>query len=108
VLAIVHQRDAGPGVFAEAVAEAGGELDEWFIAEAGDPPADPSTYDAARRRSTGGRALRLGPRRVRQLAGLLPLHLPDEGRWCRIAVARGILSPGLEDVLALRDLGLES
>jgi GMP synthase (glutamine-hydrolysing) len=46
VLAIVHQRDAGPGVFAEAVEEAGGELDEWTLAERPQPPADPFGYDA--------------------------------------------------------------
>ena len=46
VLAIVHQRDAGPGVFAEAIAAAGGELDEWTLAERPQPPADPVGYDA--------------------------------------------------------------
>jgi len=49
VLAIVHQRDAGPGVFAEAIAEAGDELDEldeWMLAERPQPPADPFGYDA--------------------------------------------------------------
>src|SRR3954453_21163988 len=46
VLAIVHQRDAGPGVFAEAIAEAGGELDEGTRAERPEPPADPLGYDA--------------------------------------------------------------
>ncbi|MGN6587666.1 MAG: type 1 glutamine amidotransferase [Solirubrobacterales bacterium] len=46
VLAIVHQRDAGPGVFAEAIAEAGGELDEWTLAERPQPPADLFGYDA--------------------------------------------------------------
>lgn len=46
VLAIVHQRDAGPGVFAEAIAAAGGELDEWTLAERPQPPADPFGYDA--------------------------------------------------------------
>lgn len=45
-LAIVHQRDAGPGVFAEAIAAAGGELDEWTLAERPQPPADPFGYDA--------------------------------------------------------------
>lgn len=45
-LAIVHQRDAGPGVFAEAIREAGGELDEWTLAERPQPPADPLGYDA--------------------------------------------------------------
>jgi GMP synthase (glutamine-hydrolysing) len=46
VLAIVHQRDAGPGVFAAAVREAGAELDEWPLAERPRPPADPLGYDA--------------------------------------------------------------
>ena len=45
-LAIVHQRDAGPGVFAEAMTARGVELDEWHVTEAGDPPADPFGYDA--------------------------------------------------------------
>lgn len=46
VLAIVHQRDAGPGVFAAAIAERGGELDVWLPPEGGAAPADPLGYDA--------------------------------------------------------------
>lgn len=46
VLAIVHQRDAGPGVFAEAIESAGGQLDEWTLAERPQPPANPLGYDA--------------------------------------------------------------
>ncbi|HXR60823.1 MAG TPA: hypothetical protein VN732_05830, partial [Solirubrobacterales bacterium] len=46
VLAIVHQRDAGPGVFAEAIAAGGGQLDEWTLAERPRPPADPFGYEA--------------------------------------------------------------
>jgi GMP synthase-like glutamine amidotransferase len=46
VLAIVHQRDAGPGVFAEATADAGAQLDEWTLAERPEPPSDPFGYDA--------------------------------------------------------------
>ncbi|HEY8501770.1 MAG TPA: gamma-glutamyl-gamma-aminobutyrate hydrolase family protein, partial [Solirubrobacterales bacterium] len=46
VLAIVHQQDAGPGVFAEAIESAGGQLDEWTLAERPQPPADPVGYDA--------------------------------------------------------------
>jgi GMP synthase (glutamine-hydrolysing) len=46
VLAIVHQRDAGPGVFGEAIEDAGGELDEWTLGERPQPPADPFGYDA--------------------------------------------------------------
>jgi GMP synthase (glutamine-hydrolysing) len=45
-LAITHQRDAGPGVFADAMTARGVELDEWFIAETDSPPADPLGYDA--------------------------------------------------------------
>jgi GMP synthase-like glutamine amidotransferase len=46
VLAIVHQRDAGAGVFAEETRERGVEFDEWLIAEQPEPPADPAGYDA--------------------------------------------------------------
>ena len=46
VLSITHERDAGPGVFADAIAAAGGELEQWFRAETGAPPADPAAYDA--------------------------------------------------------------
>lgn len=46
VLAIVQQRDAGPGVFAEAIAARGDELDEWVLPEGDQPPADPLGYDA--------------------------------------------------------------
>jgi GMP synthase (glutamine-hydrolysing) len=46
VLAIVHQDDAGPGVFAEAIAAAGGEIDNWLLPQSAEPPADPFGYDA--------------------------------------------------------------
>jgi GMP synthase-like glutamine amidotransferase len=45
-LAIVHQDDAGPGVFTEAFAASGFELDTWLISAEESPPRDPSTYDA--------------------------------------------------------------
>jgi GMP synthase-like glutamine amidotransferase len=45
-LAIVHQRDAGPGVFAEAIEAGGRQLAEWTLAERPEPPADPFGYDA--------------------------------------------------------------
>jgi GMP synthase (glutamine-hydrolysing) len=44
-LAIVHQPDAGPGVFADAMRSRGVELDQWLIAES-PPPAEPAGYDA--------------------------------------------------------------
>lgn len=46
VLAIVHQADAGPGVFADAVAARGHRLDRWQIADGRPSPARPETYDA--------------------------------------------------------------
>ena len=45
-LSIVHQPDAGPGVFAEAIRSEGWKLDAWNIADDADPPADPVGYDA--------------------------------------------------------------
>lgn len=46
VLAIVQEADAGPGVFVDAVAARGHEIDEWLIANGGGPPADPREYGA--------------------------------------------------------------
>jgi GMP synthase-like glutamine amidotransferase len=46
VLAIVHQSDAGPGVFGEEIRAGGDRLDEWMLPEAPEPPADPLGYDA--------------------------------------------------------------
>jgi GMP synthase-like glutamine amidotransferase len=45
-LAIVHEKDAGPGVFAEGLAETGVELDTWLVPDAAEPPADPASYGA--------------------------------------------------------------
>jgi GMP synthase (glutamine-hydrolysing) len=47
VLAIVHQTDAGPGVFAEEMHERGVELHDWMLAERGTgPPLEIAEYDA--------------------------------------------------------------
>ncbi len=46
VLAISHEREAGPGVFAEAIEAAGASLDIWHRAETAQPPGDPLGYDA--------------------------------------------------------------
>jgi GMP synthase (glutamine-hydrolysing) len=46
VLAIVHEVDAGPGVFGEAIRERGDMLDEWLVPESAEPPAQPLDYDA--------------------------------------------------------------
>ncbi len=53
-LAIVHQVDAGPGVFAQAAAGHGWELTTWSIAADQQPPADPLGFDAVM--SFGGAA----------------------------------------------------
>jgi len=45
-LAIVHQNDAGPGVFAEECRERGVQLDEWLLPDGGRPPVEPADYDA--------------------------------------------------------------
>ncbi len=46
-LAIVHQPDAGPGVFADEIRERGVELDEWTLAVRGTgPPVEIADYDA--------------------------------------------------------------
>jgi len=46
VLAIVHQTDAGPGVFADEIRARGAELDEWLLPSGAGPPGDPMAYDA--------------------------------------------------------------
>jgi GMP synthase (glutamine-hydrolysing) len=46
-LTIVHQTDAGPGVFADEMRDRGVELDEWLLAERGSaPPVEIADYDA--------------------------------------------------------------
>ena len=46
-LAISHQSDAGPGVFAEEMRERGVELDEWLLSERGKgPPREIADYQA--------------------------------------------------------------
>jgi GMP synthase (glutamine-hydrolysing) len=46
VLAIVHEEDAGPGVFADAILARGAELHSWMITRDGPPALDPRDYDA--------------------------------------------------------------
>src|SRR6185295_3922085 len=47
VLAIVHQPDAGPGVFAEEMRSRGIELEEWALSQRGQgPPREIAEYDA--------------------------------------------------------------
>ena len=85
VLAIVHQTDAGPGVFGEAIRVRDDELDEWLLPESAEPPADPLGYDAvfvlggAMNVDEGDRHEWLGTER--ELVGRLlePLESPCDG-----------------------------
>jgi GMP synthase (glutamine-hydrolysing) len=45
-LAIVFERDAGPGTFAQASLARGVVLDSWLFDGCSEPPGDPSGYDA--------------------------------------------------------------
>jgi GMP synthase-like glutamine amidotransferase len=46
VLAIVHQSDAGPGVFADEIRAGGDSVEQWMLPDSPRPPADPFGYDA--------------------------------------------------------------
>lgn len=46
MLAIVHQPEAGPGVFVDAIRDAGATLDTWHIPASPESPEDPLAYDA--------------------------------------------------------------
>lgn len=46
VLAIIHQRDAAAGVFADAIERFGAELERWHIAEDPEPSGEPLGFDA--------------------------------------------------------------
>jgi GMP synthase-like glutamine amidotransferase len=46
ILSIVQQADAGPGVFAEAIAARGDAMDQWLVSDAAEPPSEPLDYDA--------------------------------------------------------------
>jgi GMP synthase (glutamine-hydrolysing) len=45
-LAIVYERDAGPGLFAQEAEAKGSRLDWWIATEEEEPPQDPDRYDA--------------------------------------------------------------
>jgi GMP synthase (glutamine-hydrolysing) len=81
VLAITHQADAGPGVFADAVREAGATLETWLPPASPEPPRDPSGYDAvltfggAVHPDQGGEHPWLEAEKT-LLAGLLELDVP--------------------------------
>jgi GMP synthase (glutamine-hydrolysing) len=66
VLALVHQHDAASGVFADAVAEAGHELDEWLVPRRRRPPAPLGDYGA-----------------VLVFGGAMHVDQEDRHRWLR-------------------------
>jgi GMP synthase-like glutamine amidotransferase len=66
VLSIVHQADAGPGVFAQALRELEVEHDQWLLPTGGPPPRAPSEYDA-----------------VMVFGGAMHADQEDEHRWLR-------------------------
>lgn len=45
-LAITYEREAGPGVFADAMRDRGVVMEEWAREVDDEPPADPGSYDA--------------------------------------------------------------
>jgi GMP synthase-like glutamine amidotransferase len=87
VLAIVHQTDAGPGVFGEAIVARGDTLDEWLLPESAEPPADPLGYDAAF--VLGG-----------------SMNVDEEDRYAWLGTERGLLGRLLERRLPLMGLCL--
>jgi GMP synthase (glutamine-hydrolysing) len=81
-LAIVHQSDAGPGVFAEAIREADAALDTWLPPEVEQPPRDLLDYDA-----------------VTTLGGAIHPDQDDERPW--LAREKAVLSELLEHEVPL-------
>ena len=65
-LAVSYEREAGPGVFTEAMRERGFTLDEWARERDDEPPADPRSYDA-----------------VLSLGGAMNVDQEDKHPWLR-------------------------
>lgn len=88
-LAIVHQRDAGPGVFADAFETEGVELEYWYRAESDQPPAELGDYGAV---LTFGGAM----------------HADQEDRHAWIAEEKALLAELLESGMPLLGVCLGS
>jgi GMP synthase (glutamine-hydrolysing) len=80
VLTIVHERDAGPGVFSAALESAAADVDTWLVAEQPEPPAPARAYAAVI--SLGGSA---HPHQVQRHPWLVP-----EKRFLTGALAAGV------------------
>jgi GMP synthase (glutamine-hydrolysing) len=88
-LAIVHQRDAGPGAFAGAFRAEGVELDHWYRAESDQPPHELGDYGAV---LTFGGAM----------------HADQEDRHAWIAPEKALLAELLESGMPLLGVCLGS
>ena len=83
-LAVVHQPDAGSGVFAEAAADRGLRLEEWSPANGGAPPA-PAELDAV---LVFGGAMHVDQEDAHP-------WLREEKRWLRELLERGVPTLGV-------------
>jgi GMP synthase (glutamine-hydrolysing) len=88
-LAIVHQRDAGPGAFTEAFSAEGVELDYWYRAESDHPPHELGDYGA-----------------VLTFGGAMHIDQEDEHAW--IASEKALLTEMLESGMPLLGVCLGS
>jgi GMP synthase (glutamine-hydrolysing) len=80
VLSLVHQPDAASGVFADAAAAAGHELDEWLVPRRKAPPASLEDYGA-----------------VLVFGGAMHVDQEDRHGWLRgeLDLLRGLLADGV-------------
>ena len=80
VLSLVHQPDAASGVFADAAAEAGHELEEWLVPRRRTPPAPLEDYGA-----------------VLVFGGAMHVDQEDRHGWLRdeLDLLRGLLADGV-------------
>jgi GMP synthase (glutamine-hydrolysing) len=80
VLSLVHQPDAASGVFADAAAEAGHELEEWLVPRRKAPPAPLEDYGA-----------------VFVFGGAMHVDQEDRHAWLRdeLDLLRGLLADGV-------------
>lgn len=89
VLTIVHERDAGPGVFDGALLAAGAAVDTWFVAEEAQPPAAAGAYAA-----------------VISLGGSAHPHQEDRFPW--LAIEKRLLATALADAVPVLGICLGS
>jgi GMP synthase (glutamine-hydrolysing) len=89
VLTIVHEQDAGPGVFGGALDAAAADVDTWLVAEQARPPAGADAYDA-----------------IISFGGSAHPHQEDRHRW--LATEKRFLAGALADAVPLLGICLGS